>query len=187
MNFQPCFVVILALFTLSSCSPTLSWTEADALDFPEDYLGTWKGPLQILKDGGVTRALEMSLSIRPKENGRYSWTLTYIDGDKVDERPYELVVKDKEKGHFEIDELNSIILPLERSGNRLISWFGVMGQQLQVTYVLYEKYMDFEISVSGAEPGYKSGGGVYQGDTIPDVGVYPLLVTQRGRMKRVKK
>ena len=186
MKIRPLAFTLLALSILSSCSPTLSWTEADALAFPEAFLGTWSGPLQILKDGVVTRELEMSLSISPKEKDRYSWTLTYLDGDKVDERPYELVVKDKEKGHFEIDELNSIVLPMDRSGNRLSSWFGVMGQQLFVTYVLFEKHIDFEISVSGAEPGSVSGGGVHLGDTIPEVGIYPLLITQRGRMKRLK-
>ena len=178
---------VVCVMLMASCASTLTWTEADTLNFPEDYLGTWSGPLQILKDGKVTHELEMNLTIAPIEKDRFSWTLTYIDGDKVDERPYELVVKDKEKGHFEVDELNSIILPMHRSGNRLISWFGVMGQQLQVSYVLFKKHIDFEISVSSAEQGSTSGGGQHLGDTIPEVGIYPLLVTQRGRMKRVKK
>ena len=70
---------------------------------PPAWHGTWAGILHISPASGEPKTVAMKLGIHPMGGGRHTWTLAYGDGDKKDERTYELVPGDQ-PGQFVIDE-----------------------------------------------------------------------------------
>jgi hypothetical protein len=73
----------------------------------------------------------MSLAIVPTQDpARYTWTITYAEGEQKQVRPYELVVIDAAKGQYEIDEKNGIRLPTTLLAGALRSSFTVQGTQI---------------------------------------------------------
>jgi hypothetical protein len=73
----------------------------------------------------------MSLAIAPTQDpARYTWTITYAEGEQKQVRPYELVVIDAAKGQYEIDEKNGIRLPTTLLAGALRSSFTVQGTQI---------------------------------------------------------
>ena len=135
-------------------------------NFPNIWSGTYQGTLDIYTDKGLQQSVAMELEIA----GR---------------RSYELITIDSEKGHYQIDEKNSIILDAYLRGNIFVSRFSVMGNLLDCTYEKLEDEIIFTI-VMGKEAGLiDTGGGVINGDTIPSVQPFSIGVVQRGKLKRI--
>ncbi|MFK7749903.1 MAG: hypothetical protein AB8B65_16035 [Kordia sp.] len=92
--------------------------------FPKEYVGTYAGNLSIADAAGVKQNVPMELSIQPTEDPKkFAYTLSYIVAKKKDERKYTLVVVDPEKGLYDLDENNGIVLRANYMRQTLFSTF----------------------------------------------------------------
>ncbi|MEM9722957.1 MAG: hypothetical protein AAGA10_27060 [Bacteroidota bacterium] len=132
------FKVFLGLFVVVN----LSFAQGENPVFPDSYLGSYQGTLNIyLLDGKIQEVpMEFHLTRTDAEN-RYAYTLVY-DGQA---REYTLVVLDKEKGLYELDENNGIILPTRFANNILFSFFQVDSTFLSSRLAFSGKNLNFEI------------------------------------------
>lgn len=180
-NWIPTLIICAGV---SGCSLTHQLgKKSEPLNFPGEYLGIWTGELQLYQEKNSQSQVHMSLYILPINDSLFQWVIEYIDNGQIDRREYELKVLDAQKGHFLIDEKNSIELPMNQYGRRLISWFEIQGQVLVISYELYPDQINFQVDVSGKEPDKYTGGQVIGSDTIPQVGVHYPLISQRAKLQ----
>ena len=114
------------------------------INFPNDYLGTWKGNLK-MEPSGVEIPMTLQLGPELTKDSIYKYVITYISPAKNDVREYELHVADKKQGLFYVDEKNGIILEEKLLGNKLSSIFSVSGSTLQITLELFTDKIIFEV------------------------------------------
>ncbi|WP_431165888.1 hypothetical protein [Tenacibaculum halocynthiae] len=163
-------VVFYLFFTISISAQT-------SKIFPDDFLGIYKGDLTINSKRGVQKIpMEFHL-LETKTEGKYDYKLVY-NGQP---RDYTLVVKDKIKGIFDIDENNGIILPVRIVGNVLYSFFEVQGNMLTSRLAFTDDKVDFEILFTATKNKITTGKGTKE---IPFVYGYPISVVQRAYLKK---
>ena len=149
----------------------ISESKSTQNDFPISWIGIYQGTLDIYSDKGLQQSVPMKLEIAPKDNNtdQWVWAITYGPDSIAGRRSYELITVESEKGHYQIDEKNSIILDAYLRGNIFVSRFSVMGNLLDCTYEKLGDEIIFTI-VMGKEAGLSdTGGEVIKGDTIPSV------------------
>lgn len=159
--------------------------DAEALNFPQNWEGRYIGMLQIFKAGQskAARKIEMELIIKQisLDSNRYEWQIIYGTDKVKGLREYELIVKNRDKGLYIIDERNSILLDAFLVNGKLISRFSVAGNLITATYEKEGDYIHFEI-LSGKEKVDAYTGGK---EAIPEVGNYSIAVRQTARLKKV--
>lgn len=94
--------------------------------FPESWEGTWVG-----KVTGVSPEIEMQLVISPIDSEHWHWRIRY---GQESERPYQLQVVDRRRGHFLIDEQNGILIDHFFLDGHLTSSFTVNGKLVVFGY-----------------------------------------------------
>ncbi|SED12389.1 hypothetical protein SAMN04489761_4346 [Tenacibaculum sp. MAR_2009_124] len=162
------FIALLTVFTISA---------QDSINFPDDYLGVYDGNL-VIHSAGKTQNIPMEFHLlKTKSTGKYQYKLVY----NGQERNYTLVVKDKEKGLFEVDENNGVVLPFKFVSNTLYSFFEVQGNLLTTRLAFNDDTVDFEILFTKSKNKTTTGKGTKE---IPFVYGYPVTVTQRALLKR---
>ena len=113
--------------------------------FPDDFLGIYKGDLEINSPRGTNKVpMEFHLLATDIE-GEYKYTLVYGEGKERQERKYRLLEKDPEQGLYVVDEKNGIILDDKVVGNRMYSLFEVNDSLLTTFVTFYRDHMVFEI------------------------------------------
>lgn len=148
-------------------------------NFPEDFLGIYKGKLEIVSANGK-KEIDMEFHFTKTDTiGTYKYVLVYNN----EPRNYFLIEKDKTKGQYIIDENNGIILQASVFDNGIFSMFEVNGSLITTTEKFYDNYMDFEIMFTNTTKVETTGKGTKE---IPTVKVYPILGTQRARLYKVK-
>jgi len=153
--------------------------------FPGEWLGDYAGELIIHSAGMDTTRVDMSLSIQqPDATGLYPWIIGY---GKDDLRYYGLEAINAAKGHYRVDELNSIKLDGYLRGNHFISKFQVMKSDLLVDYEKRPDGILVRFYVSSATDYKTTGGEALGSDTIPSVRTYPIAVYQEALLKPVNK
>lgn len=149
--------------------------------FPKSYFGIYKGDLLIQNASG-TQSVGMELHVNATDTiGKYQYKIVYITDDNRQERNYNLITKDGEKGQFVVDENNGILLEAKLFENKLISVFEVKGSLLITTETFYEGYMTFEIVFSNINNKSLSGG---DSEMSPEVSSYPVSVYQYAKLQR---
>ncbi len=149
--------------------------------FPSDWVGQWKGTCNAITNNGVKNSFPMQLHIEPLEDkNRYTWKIIYGEGKTQQIRLYELVVVDAEKGHYRIDEKNSIVIDSYLFGDSLCSQFDVSGAMLTVRYTLHRGNLIFDLVSTRSDQPIETGG---EG-AIPKVRSYPVNATQLAVLKR---
>jgi hypothetical protein len=151
--------------------------------FPFTWIGKWEGDLNIYGPAGLLQSVPMSLTILPLENGSYTWNIQY-GPDSSGLRPYLLEPVAPEQGRYRVNENNGILLNEQLLGDKLYSLFSVEGSLLLSTVEKVGENLVYEIIASGDEPGSTTGGGVHEGEPIPAVGVYNVMVRQVAILKR---
>jgi hypothetical protein len=132
---------ILFLFLISGSIAGFSQKQ-----FPSEYEGVWKGELSIYGGTRVLQKAKMQLTIQSTDiDSVYTYQLQYGEGNGADIRNYQLNILDQEKGIFEIDEKNSIVLPAQQFNNKVISTFIVEGNMIQFVYNLFEDRIQVEV------------------------------------------
>jgi len=174
-----CFPILVSAISCSA-TPTID-------SFPATWQGHYKGELQIYSPLGFQQSVEMQLEVSPTDSvGRWTWAITYGPDSLGGRRSYELLITDPDKGYYQIDEKNSIILDAHLLDNTLTSCFEVMGNLLIATYEKRDEEIIFTVVMSKAASPIMTGGEVMAGDTIPPVKVYPAANRQRAVLQRLK-
>lgn len=154
--------------------------------FPESWLGKYQGDLVIYGVDSVKMKINMKLDIVKTVNDSiYDWTISYLIKDKNDIREYSLVVVDKEKGHYAIDEKNSIIIDSYLSNNTVLtSFFKVMESFIISTYTKNNDTIVFEIISSKSSPVSSTGNTIINKEDIPQVDSYGVNGRQKAVLKK---
>lgn len=113
--------------------------DARTVRFPDDWIGRWEGPAELIFADGKRIQFRMGITVAPllnsdgKDTELYSWTIVY-DGDQgFQERKYLLKPVDKAKNLWEIDERNGIVLPCSWINQTLAGGFTVPGNTITTT------------------------------------------------------
>ena len=148
---------LIAICSLISCNNQKNTTVKDKtsteptsgkvenLQFPEDFLGIYKGTLTITtSNGDELLPMEFHLLDAPDKT-RYGYKIFY--GAEREERSYNLIRTHNEH-LFLVDENNGIILESGFANNTLFSTYEVMGNLLNSTEKFYEDRMEFTITMA---------------------------------------
>lgn len=154
--------------------------------FPESWLGKYQGDLMIYGVDSVKMKINMKLDIVKTANDSiYDWTITYNFKGSNDVRAYSLVVVDKEKGHYVIDEKNSILIDSYLSNNTVLtSFFKVMESYIISTYTKNKNIIVFEIISSKSSPVSSTGNTTVNKEDIPQVDSYGVNGRQKAILKK---
>jgi len=114
---------------------------------PEEWYGKWKGKLEILKEGAPdVQDVDMELHIsKTASKDTINFVIIYKSGTINQERKYNLIVYNAERGLFKLDENNGIILDMNYFGTGLYSTFEVQGILITSAYVLSEGAIHFSV------------------------------------------
>lgn len=147
----------------------------------DPWLGIWAGQLYIYKDGAVVNQVSMELRILPTEQpGRWRWEIAYL-GPKPDQRPYELIALAADKGHYQIDEKNTILLDMYLTQDLFTSIFSVDNTLLIARYTLRDDHILFEITSLSLDQALTTGEGIEEADRILS---YPIGVYQQAVLNK---
>ncbi len=174
INISKLFLIGFALFSLISNAQE---------SFPQSWLGSYKGDLLIYDADSVKMKLKMELFIsKTKIDSVFNWTITYDVKNKKDVRAYSLVVVDRAKGHYKIDERNSIeIDSYLHNNNILTSFLKVNESYIIATYAKIEETIEFEIIAGKSTPVSTTGNQMINEEEIPQVDTFPV----NGRQKAI--
>jgi hypothetical protein len=151
----------------------------------EVWLGHWKGKLEIFDAKGVRQMINMELEVNKTDSTRWQWKMVYGEGDKKDVRDYELLLKNAEKGHYVVDEKNSISMDMQLHYRHFTSVFSVQEALLCITYALKDdKTMIFEVISASEKQKYTTGKGDKE---IPFVVSYPCNGYQKAVLHKIHK
>ena len=149
--------------------------------FPESWLGKWKGTLDWFQGTTKRQSIDMELHILPGDSAdQYNWRMIY-GKDQLDNRPYLLKPFDKSRGHWLIDERNSIVLDQFLIGERFCGVFTVSGNTIMNTYTLSGDSLVVEFYNSQEKAIAITGG---RDTTIPKVKSYGIRSFQRAVLRR---
>jgi hypothetical protein len=170
MKFIICFLISIIGF--SQQSDTL------VKQFPDDYLGIYKGKLQIENSRGKNE-IDMEFHLKATDSlDVFKYTLVYVINGEPSPRNYTLKVIDKAKGKFVVDENNGIVLDAKYVNNSLISIFEVQGNLLITTERFFDDYMFFEIVFSGKDSKKVTVAAEDQTEVVS----YPVTTTQTAKL-----
>ncbi len=178
------FLGIVLLFCFSCKQKSTNQQEAlpkkIATNFPQDWEGKWEGILVITKPTGDTTQIPMQLHILKHDTSAgWDWKIIYGPEDSGT-RPYELYVKNKEEGHYVIDEKNSILLDAFYIGDTFYSRFQVSNSFIFTSTKLVGELLEYEITSGGGSHISFSG----SKGNIPVVKSFGVAVQQKAMLRR---
>ena len=155
--------------------------------FPESWKGNYDGNLEIYAVDSIAMNLRMKLDIiQTEKDSIFKWVITYDFKGKEDIRSYELKVIDKQKGLYQIDEKNSIVIDAYYKNGIFTSFFSVNKVFIIATYTMNkEKAIIFEIISAKTKEISTTGGTKNEEEEIPTVNSY--LVNGRHRAVLISK
>lgn len=161
---------VLFIFFFSFVSLIFSQEKKDT--FPNNFLGIYKGDL-IINSAKGTQKIPMEFHLKKTDSThKFDYVLIY----KGAPRNYTLVLKDIEKGLFEVDENNGIILPTKYANNTLYSFFEVQGNFLSTRFEFKKDTLNFEILFTATKNKVTTGG---TSKEIPEVFGFPISTIQK--------
>lgn len=151
-------------------------------DFPDRWLGIWRGKLTIHSTNQPTTVIPMGMRIAKLEGSdRYAWQIQFGTGRAMQLREYELVPVNPAEGEYRIDEKNSIVLSANLIGRDLTSIFTVQGNLIVARYRFEDDAIEFHIT-SGVEGEKTETGGGEPG--VPAVFDIPSRSVQSATLTR---
>lgn len=171
-------------FALSCATQAQSPQDSLSIQIPADWVGKWAGKLNIVNSQGNTNAVNMELHIsRHDSTDRWNWTIVYGEGERRQERKYQLLSQKPAKGWYKIDEKNGIILDAFFAQNTLANIFEVENNMLTTLYRREGKHLVFEVFMCVTKSPNLTGGNK---PDVPVVRSYPVRVLQRAVLKKMK-
>ena len=142
--------------------------------FPANWIGNYKGELHIYTVDSIAMRVDMKLAIAPTENDSiFQWKMTYIFNGNEDVRDYQLKLVDASKGHYMVDENNSILIDAYYRNGVLTSFFEVEKSFIISEYKKVGEEIHFDIISAKNSPNL-SGNQQVNGETIPEVLSFPV-------------
>ena len=142
--------------------------------FPEDFLGIYKGDLNITSSNG-NQQIPMEFHMEATDTtDNFKYTIYY--GEERSPRAYNLK-RTHDPNLFLIDENNGIILESAYSNNTLYSTYEVAENLLNSTEIFYDDRMEFMIALSRIMDTSMTGN-----EESAIVKNYPLSVMQRATL-----
>lgn len=155
--------------------------------FPEDWLGTYKGKMYIMKQGkGITDSLDIVFELLPDDTNRWIYRMTY-KGTKYAEiiKDYYLIKPDSlAEGSFLLNEKDGIIIAQTLIGNTFYSNFTVAGNFLSSTMRKTGNLIEFEVLSSKKKESLTTKNKAKPGQIVFEVKSYPPYATQRAVLKK---
>lgn len=147
--------LILILLTVFFIQITAKAQNGKPYKIMGQWLGNWKGTLDISNSNGSKQNIQMELEIKESDSARvWNWGIFYGEGENRDERNYLLRELDFQKGLFILDERNSILLDFYcKDFNAFYSTFSVNGNLISSEYVLDGNKIYFKIVSSDMKSG----------------------------------
>lgn len=153
--------------------------------FPKSWEGNYKGELQIYGVDSVRMKLVMKLDIAKKSDSIYQWKITYDFKGKEDVRDYELVLVDKIKGIYKIDEKNTIVINSYYKTGIFTSFFEVMDSFIISTYTKNKEDIIFEIIAANGKNPSITGNSKFNNEDIPEVKTFLVNGRQKAILKKI--
>lgn len=156
--------------------------------FPESWVGKYQGDLMIYGVDSVRMKVDMKLEIlKTAKDSIYDWTLIYDLDGKKDVRAYSLKVVDHQKGHYLIDERNSVIIEgYLHNNNVFTSFFNVSNTYTIATYTKKRDSLFFEIIAGDREAVTITGKTKKGEEEIPEVISYLVNGRQKAVLNKVE-
>ncbi len=155
---------------------------AEKPTFPTSWVGHWKGAARAALRGRPDREFTMELVIAPiPGRDAFTWTIVYAEGERRQERAYEIVPVDAAAGHFRIDEKNSILIDAYFLENAVHSRFEVQNSSIDVRYAMRNGGIDVSLTTYAKAPPVTTSGGK---DRVPEVLSYGLSAVQTARLTK---
>jgi hypothetical protein len=155
--------------------------------FPQSFIGDWKGKLNWYSNGGKVQTVTMEMHIKATDTtNQYTWQIVYGNSTKLttaDNRPYILKKIDTLDEHWEIDELNGIVLDSYWLGNRFSGVFTVQGNTILDSYWLENGDMHIEFFSYKQSALTTTGNGTAES---PKVDSYKMGSYQKAVLKKMK-
>lgn len=121
--------------------------DSSLAQFPERWIGNWRGTMHIYKSGRIVDSVEVSHLIElAADEGSYTWKTEYHSARMPVVKDYTLRTKDSAKGFYIIDEGGGSELACYLMGDKLLSTFEVGGVLLTANYELDGETLLFEVS-----------------------------------------
>ncbi len=178
-----CFGLVLLSCKTKAPMTLLNEDGTPHFQFPQDWLGEYSGELIILDSQNDTQTVNMKLTIGPPDGlGMYQWIIQYGEDDI---RYYGLEAINAEKGHYRIDEYNSIKLDAFLKGDHLITSFSIMERYISYHYEKQRDGIQIQVMFSRSEPISTSGKEVIGQDTVPEVHSFHASGFQSGFLKQI--
>ncbi len=183
MRIQNTYLLLVILLIITSCneSRTTPVTATDTgiemdrsgSNFPEDFLGTYKGTLEITAPSGK-QEVPMTFKMQATETlDLFTYTIIYGD---TEPRLYNLK-RTSDPNLFMIDENNGIILQGSYANQTLYSTYEVQGNLLNSTEIFYQDRMEFMIALSKVNDSTTTGD-----SSSAIVKNYPVTIMQRATL-----
>lgn len=167
-------IILTQLFSLAA-------PQTQQPEFPREWMGKWKGQMTWYQGKQQQQQVAMQLHIQATDSvDQYSWRIIY--GEGKDNRPYTLKAFDKKKGHWLVDEHNSIVLDLFQIGPKLTGSFTVDGNTIVNNYSLAGDSLLVEFYNIQEKPIAITGG---RDSTIPKIKSYGMRSYQRAILKKM--
>ena len=182
------FLIITLLFLTNCKSTKITSFKGENIkieNFPKDWIGNYKGNLQIYSVDSIAMNLEMKLNITKKTDSVYNWTINYNFKGKEDIRAYELQILDIKKGHYIIDEKNSIKIDAFYRNKIFTSFFKVMNSFIVATYTKENDRIIFEIISATDKKTSITGNTKHNDEDIPEVITYFVNGRQKAILEKV--
>ncbi|WP_456421911.1 hypothetical protein [Lutibacter sp.] len=153
--------------------------------FPKSWEGNYQGELQIFDVDSVKMKVTMKLTIVKKTDSVYQWKMMYDFKGKEDIRDYELKIIDFKKGHYIIDEKNTIEIAGYYKMQTFTSFFEVMNSYIISTYTKNNEDILFEIIAARTDKPSFTGNSKYKEVGVPEVKSFFINGRQRAMLKKI--
>ncbi len=175
MKFQ---LLLISLLCIAFCSHAQK-------PFPDNFTGKWKGQLELLsKDGPATNdVINVTFDVAPISKNVYQWHTTYDTKTGPMVKDYKLIVDTLVKGHYTIDEGDSIVLDGYYIGQKLYCTFEVDALLFFSTYEKQGDQIIFEIAFGPFTSPRKTGDVKLPAGIVPRVMAYKTESVQRAVLK----
>jgi len=175
--------IVLILFILFTLVKIGNAQLNKPVNFPQSFIGKWKGKLQWMVAGKPTQTFTMQLNVLPTDTtNQYTWQIIYGDAGK-DNRPYILKPIDTAKGHWIVDERDGIMLDSYVHGNSIKGAFTVQGNTIVDNYTVVGNKMNVEFFSIKLTDKKQSGKGT---EDVPFVDSYKMGSYQVGVLTKLK-
>ncbi len=125
---------------------------AQEANFLKGFEGVWSGNLEMVGKRGQTKTIPMRMDIIKKSDSVWTWKTTYDERKVPVMKDYDLKMENEAEGRYILDEHDSILINMNRMGNKLFCVFDVEGTILSCTYEVRDGRLYYEIVSGPSKP-----------------------------------